>query len=75
VWSALGYSVDFWADLGVAMLKSAVFGGTAGLVASYVGCLAEPTIEGASVASTRAVVTASLLVRMFIFVLSAMMWR
>ena len=73
-WSALRNSVDFWDDFGVAMLKSAIFGGTAALVASYVGFHAEPTIEGTSVATTRAVVNASLLVLMFNFVLSAMLF-
>ena len=74
-WSALRNSVDFWNDFGVAMLKSAIFGGTAALVASYVGFHAEPTIEGTSVATTRAVVNASLLVLMFNFVLSAMLFQ
>ncbi|KAG0740931.1 hypothetical protein G6F24_016861 [Rhizopus arrhizus] len=50
------------------MLTSASFGGTAALGAAYVGFHAEPTIEGTSVATTRAVVNASLLVLMFNFV-------
>ena len=74
-WSALQNSVDFWDDFGVALLKSAVFGGTAALVAAYVGFHAEPTIEGTSVATTRAVVNASLLVLMFNFVMSALLFR
>jgi len=52
-----------------------VFGGTAALVAAYVGYHAEPTIEGTSIATTRAVVNASLLVLMFNFVLSALLFR
>ncbi len=74
-WSGLRNSVDFWEDFGVALLKSAIFGGTAALVASYVGFHAEPTIEGTSVATTRAVVNASLLVLMFNFVLSALLFQ
>ena len=74
-WSALQNSVDFWDDFGVALLKSAVFGGTAALVAAYVGFHAEPTIEGTSVATTRAVVNASLLVLKFNFVMSALLFR
>lgn len=35
-WSGLSNSVDVWDDFGVAMLKSAIFGGTAALVAAYV---------------------------------------
>ena len=74
-WSALSNSVDFWDDFGVAMLKAVVFGGTAALVAAYEGFHAEPTIEGTALATTRAVVNASLLVLMFNFVLSALLFR
>ena len=74
-WSGLRGSVDFWDDFGVSLLKSAVFGGTAALVAAYVGFHAEPTIEGTSVATTRAVVNASLLVLVFNFILSALLFR
>ena len=73
-WSGLRGSVDFWDDFGVSLLKSAVFGGIAALVAAYVGFHAEPTIEGTSVATTRAVVNASLLVLMFNFILSALLF-
>ena len=74
-WQTLKDAVDFRDDFLTAFIKSAVFGGTAALVASYVGYHAEPTIEGTSVATTRAVVNASLLVLMFNFVLSAFLFR
>lgn len=74
-WQVLQDSVDFVDDFCMALLKSAVFGATAALVAAYVGYHAEPTIEGTSVATTRAVVNASLLVLMFNFVLSALLFR
>jgi phospholipid/cholesterol/gamma-HCH transport system permease protein len=74
-WQVLKDAVDFRSDFLVAFQKAAVFGGTAALVASYVGYHAEPTIEGTSVATTRAVVNASLLVLMFNFILSAMLFR
>ena len=74
-WQVLKDAVDFREDFCVAFIKAAVFGGTAALVASYVGYHAEPTIEGTSVATTRAVVNASLLVLMFNFVLSAFLFR
>ena len=74
-WSALKDNVDFVDDYCVAFLKSAIFGGTAALVAAYVGYHAEPTIEGTSVATTRAVVNASLLMLMFNFVLSALLFQ
>ena len=71
-WQVMKDTVDFNDDFVFAFVKAGVFGGTAALVAAYVGYHAEPTIEGTSVATTRAVVNASLLVLMFNFVLSAM---
>ncbi|MEZ0471344.1 MlaE family lipid ABC transporter permease subunit [Luteimonas salinilitoris] len=73
-WQAMKDAVDFRDDFLNAFYKSAVFGGTAALVASYVGFHAEPTIEGTSVATTRAVVNASLLVLMFNFAMSAFLF-
>jgi phospholipid/cholesterol/gamma-HCH transport system permease protein len=74
-WQVLKDSVDFGEDFLMAFVKSAVFGATAALVAAYVGFHAEPTIEGTSVATTQAVVNASLLVLMFNFVMSALLFR
>jgi len=74
-WQVLKDSVDFFDDFLMAFVKSAVFGATAALVAAYVGYHAEPTIEGTSVATTRAVVNASLLVLMFNFVMSALLFK
>ncbi len=74
-WSHLSANVDLWDDFGVSLLKAAVFGAVAALVAAYVGFNAEPTIEGTSVATTRAVVNASLLVLMFNFVISALLFQ
>jgi phospholipid/cholesterol/gamma-HCH transport system permease protein len=74
-WQVMKDAVDFDKDFVFAFVKAAVFGGTSALVASYVGYHAEPTIEGTSIATTRAVVNASLLVLMFNFVLSAFLFR
>ena len=74
-WQTMKDSVDFRDDYLIAFFKAAVFGAISALVASYVGYHAEPTIEGTSVATTRAVVNASLLVLMFNFVLSALLFR
>ena len=74
-WSHLSANVDLWDDFGVSLLKAAVFGAVAALVAAYVGFNAEPTIEGTSVATTRAVVNASLLVLMLNFVMSALLFN
>lgn len=73
-WQVLRDAVDLVEDFGMAMIKSAVFGAVAALVAAYVGYHAEPTIEGTSVATTRAVVNASLLVLMLNFVMSALLF-
>ncbi|MCE7032313.1 MlaE family lipid ABC transporter permease subunit [Lysobacter sp. GX 14042] len=73
-WQVLRDAVDLAEDFGMAMIKSAVFGAVAALVAAYVGYHAEPTIEGTSVATTRAVVNASLLVLMLNFVMSALLF-
>lgn len=74
-WQVLRDSVDFHDDFLMALVKSLVFGAVAALVAAYVGYHAEPTIEGTSVATTRAVVNASLLVLMFNFVMSALLFQ
>jgi len=74
-WQVLKDSVDFHEDFLMAFVKSGVFGATAALVAAYVGFHAEPTIEGTSVATTKAVVNASLLVLMFNFVMSALLFK
>jgi phospholipid/cholesterol/gamma-HCH transport system permease protein len=74
-WQVMRESVDFADDFLVAFVKAAVFGATTALTAAYVGYHAEPTIEGTSIATTRAVVNGSLLVLMFNFVLSALLFR
>lgn len=74
-WQVMRDAVDFHDDFLVAFYKSAVFGALAAWVAAFVGYHAEPTIEGTSVATTRAVVNASLLVLMFNFVMSAFFFR
>lgn len=74
-WQVMKDIVDFRDDYLGAFIKAAVFGATSALVAAYVGFHSAPTIEGTSVATTRAVVNASLLVLMFNFILSALMFR
>ena len=74
-WSGLKNSVDSLDDFGVGLLKACVFGAVTALVASYVGFHSEPTIEGTSQATTRAVVNSSLLVLMMNFILSALFFK
>src|SRR3546814_20791925 len=74
-WQVLRDAVDYRHDFIVAFQKAAVFGGTAALVACYMGSHAEPPIAGTSLAPTRAVANASLLVLLFNFLLSAPPFR
>lgn len=74
-WQVMKDAVDASQDFIPAFVKASVFGGIAALIAAFVGFHSEPTIEGTSVATTRAVVNASLMVLMFNFVLSALMFR
>ena len=74
-WQVMRDAVDFHGDFLVALQKALVFGALSAWVAAFVGYHAEPTIEGTSLATTRAVVNASLLVLMFNFVLSALLFR
>lgn len=74
-WSGLKNSVDSMDDFGVGLLKSCVFGAVTALVAAYVGFYSEPTIEGTSQATTRAVVNSSLLVLMMNFIMSALLFK
>ena len=73
-WQVLKDAVDFRDDFCVAFIKAAVFGGTAALVASYVGYHAEPTIEGTSIATTQSVVMGSLMVLFLDYILSATLY-
>lgn len=73
-WAALQGSVDLREDLGQAFWKSLAFGFSCSLLAVYVGFHAEPTIEGTSVATTRAVVHGSLMVLFLDFLMSATLY-
>ena len=74
-WSGLKNSVDSLDDFGVGLLKACVFGALTALVSAYVGFYSEPTIEGTSQATTRAVVNSSLLVLMMNFIMSALLFK
>jgi phospholipid/cholesterol/gamma-HCH transport system permease protein len=73
-WSSLRNSVDLVDDLGQCFTKAGFFGVACTLVATHVGYHAEPTIEGTSVATTRAVVHGSLLVLFLDFILTATLY-
>ena len=73
-WGSLRNSVDLVEDLGQCFTKAGFFGVACTLIATYVGYHAAPTIEGTSVATTRAVVQGSLLVLFLDFILTATLY-
>jgi phospholipid/cholesterol/gamma-HCH transport system permease protein len=58
-------------DIYEGVLKSFVFGTTAGLVAVFEGYNAPPTAEGVGMATTRTVVTTSILVLILDYTITA----
>jgi len=73
-WSQMQAAVDFREDILNGVLKSFVFGVAVTVIALYEGYDAPPTAEGVSGATTRTVVTSSLVILMLDFVLTAMMF-
>ena len=73
-WSDIQSSVTLTSDFLSGLVKSFVFGLTIGLIATYFGYESEPTSQGVSQATTNTVITSSILVLIFDFVLSALMF-
>jgi phospholipid/cholesterol/gamma-HCH transport system permease protein len=73
-WSQMQSGVDVWRDVGNGIIKSFVFGVTVTFVALHQGFMAQPTPEGVSLATTRCVVLASLLVLALDFLLTTLMF-
>lgn len=69
-WSQLQRSVDL-ADVNEGLVKSLVFGATCTLMAVYNGYYAQPTAEGVGLATTRTVISSSVLVLVFDYMLTA----
>ena len=74
-WSQMQSAVDFREDVWNGVIKSFVFGVVVTWIAVFEGYDAPPTAEGVSGATTRTVVTSSLAVLGFDFVLTALMFR
>jgi phospholipid/cholesterol/gamma-HCH transport system permease protein len=68
-------AVDFRDDILNGVIKSFVFGTAVSVIALFEGYDAPPTAEGVSGATTRTVVTSSLVILMLDFVLTAIMFR
>lgn len=74
-WSQMQGGVDVWKDILNGVLKSVVFGFAVTFVALFQGYEAQPTPEGVARATTRTVVTASLLVLWLDFLMTALMFN
>jgi len=74
-WSQMQASVDFREDIVNGVIKSMVFGILVSWIAVFEGYDSEPTAEGVSGATTRTVVTSSLVILAADFILTAFMFR
>lgn len=74
-WSQMQAQVDFDEDILNGVIKSVVFGVAITAIALFEGYDAPPTAEGVSRATTRTVVTSSLVILALDFVLTAFMFR
>jgi phospholipid/cholesterol/gamma-HCH transport system permease protein len=70
--SSLESSIEFADDILPSFSKSLVFGGLVGFIATYRGYTSEPTSAGVSAATTGTVVTASVCVLLFDYVITAL---
>jgi phospholipid/cholesterol/gamma-HCH transport system permease protein len=74
-WAQMQANVDFEEDIINGVIKSVVFGVAVTAIALFEGYDAPPTAEGVSGATTRTVVTSSLVILALDFVLTAFMFR
>ncbi len=74
-WSQMQAAVDFREDILNGVIKSVVFGVVVTVIALYEGYDAPPTAEGVSRATTRTVVSSSLAILAWDFVLTSFMFR
>ena len=74
-WSQMQAAVDFREDILNGVIKSFVFGTAVTIIALFEGYDAPPTAEGVSGATTRTVVTSSLVILMLDFVLTSIMFK
>jgi phospholipid/cholesterol/gamma-HCH transport system permease protein len=74
-WSQMQAQVEFEEDILNGVIKSVVFGVAVTAIAVFEGYDASPTAEGVSRATTRTVVTSSLVILALDFVLTAFMFR
>ncbi len=70
-WGNMTASVDVWKDVVNGVVKSTVFGAVIALIATFQGYTTPPTSEGVAYATTRTVVSSSIVVLALDFVMTA----
>jgi phospholipid/cholesterol/gamma-HCH transport system permease protein len=73
-WSSMQDGVEMWNDLGKGMIKSVIFAFVVTWIAVFQGYDTEPTAEGIGLATTRTVVTSSVMVLAMDFILTLSMY-
>lgn len=73
-WSGMQDTVELWEDVGKGMVKSVIFAVLVTWVAVFQGYDTEPTAEGIGLATTRTVVTSSVLILAVDFILTLSMY-
>lgn len=72
--TSLEDAIDYSKDVAGSLIKALVFGGLAGLIATYRGFISEPTAAGVSAATTGTVVVTSVSILIFDYVITALWW-
>jgi phospholipid/cholesterol/gamma-HCH transport system permease protein len=70
--SSMENAITFEDDIAGTLLKSAIFGALVGMIATYRGYTSEPTSAGVSASTTGTVVTGSVAVLLFDYVITAL---
>jgi phospholipid/cholesterol/gamma-HCH transport system permease protein len=70
--SSMEGSINLEDDIAGTLLKSVIFGALVGMIATYRGYTSEPTSAGVSAATTGTVVTASVAILLFDYVITAL---
>jgi phospholipid/cholesterol/gamma-HCH transport system permease protein len=70
--SSMENAINFEDDIAGTLLKSVIFGALVGMIATYRGYTSEPTSAGVSAATTGTVVTGSVAVLLFDYVITAL---
>jgi phospholipid/cholesterol/gamma-HCH transport system permease protein len=70
--SSMEGAINFEDDIAGTLLKSVIFGALVGMIATYRGYTSEPNSAGVSAATTGTVVTSSVAILLFDYVITAL---